>query len=192
MSAVISPGDVRRLRRPHVARAWFGVFDFPVGTMYLHSGVGSVEIGGNEYIGVSDPLSGRLVQLSQVEEPQFGQASAVQVILTGASKEFIQSVHATAREIEGRSAVIYWAAFDAERQTLITDLVPLFPRGRMSSPAIYWQGIGIRYVTLTIENIWSAKNFAPGGRWTPADQRRRFPGDKGLDFVNVKVSENWQ
>ncbi|RYG99558.1 MAG: transcriptional regulator, partial [Alphaproteobacteria bacterium] len=28
-----------------------------------------------------------------------------------------------------------------------------------------------------------------GGRWTSADQRRRYPGDKGLDYVGVKVTE---
>ena len=56
---------------------------------------------GQEYLGVSDPLSGRLASIGQVEEPQFGQAAAVAIVLTGASKEFIQSVHATARQIEG-------------------------------------------------------------------------------------------
>lgn len=192
MSAIISQTDAAKLRRPHVARAWFGQFDFPDGMKYLHSGTGRVQVGGHEYLGVSDPISGRMVSVAQVEEPQFGQAAAVALVMSGASKAFIQSVHATAREIEGRSATLLWAAFDAETQEIITPLIPLFPRGRMSAPAIHHQGIGIRYVAITIENIWSAQNFAPGGRWSPADQRRRFPGDKGLDFVNVKVSENWQ
>lgn len=192
MSAIISPIDAAKLRRPHISRNWFGAFDFPDGMQYLHSGVGRAQIGEHEYIGVSDPLSGRLVSVGQVEEPQFGQAAAVAIVLSGASKEFIRSTHAMARQIEGRPAKISWAAFDEESQAIITPLIPLFPRGRMSAPAIHWQGIGVRYVTIMIENIWSAQNFAPGGRWNPADQRRRFPGDRGLDFVNVKVSENWQ
>ena len=192
MSAVISPTDAEKLERPHVARAWFGRFDFPDGIKYLHNGEGSVTIDGNTYLGVSDVLSGRLVSIAQVEEPRFGQAASVGIVLSGASKEFIQSVHATARQIEGRSATIYWAAFDQETQEILTALIPLFPRGKMSSPSIHWQGAGVRYVSLTIENVWSSQNFAPGGSWTPADQRRRFPGDKGLDFVGVKVTENWR
>lgn len=191
MSAIISPTDRAKLQRPHVGRAWFGRFDFPDAIKYLHSGVGRVTVDGNEYIGVSDPLSGRLVSIGQVEEPQFGQAAAVQIVLSGASKAFIQSVHATARQIEGRDARISWAAFDVERQEILTNLIPLFPRGKMSAPSIHWQGIGIRYVSLTIENIWAAQNYAPGGKWNPAGQRQRYAGDKGLDFVGVKVSENW-
>ena len=189
---IISPETMEKLARPHVARAWFGQFDFPDGMKYLHSGVGRVTVDGHEYIGVADPISGRLVSIAQVEEPAFGQAAAVAIVLSGASKEFIQSVHATARQIEGRDAKILWAAFDAETQEIITPLISLFPRGKMSAPAIHWQGIGQRYVSLTIENIWSSQNFAPGGKWNGADQRRRFPGDKGLDFVGVKVSEDWR
>lgn len=189
---IISADTMDKLARPHVARAWFGQFDFPDGMKFLHSGVGRIAVEGNDYIGVSDPLSGRLVSMGQVEEPQFGAAAAVAIVLSGASKQFIQSVHATARQIEGRSAVILWAAFDGETQEIITPLIPLFPRGKMSAPSIHWQGIGIRYVSLTIENMWSSQNFAPGGKWNQADQRRRYPGDKGLDFVGVKISENWQ
>lgn len=192
MSALISQIDQDVLARPHVARAWFGEFDFPDGVKYLHSGTGQVTIAGHEYSGVADPLSGRLVSIGQVEEPQFGQAAAVTIVLSGASKAFIQSVHATARETEGRAAKISWAAFDGETQQILTALIPLFPRGKMSAPSIHWQGIGQRYVSITVENVWSSQNFAPGGRWTPADQRRRFPGDLGLNFVGVKVTENWQ
>lgn len=190
--AIISAETMEKLARPHVARAWFGQFDFPDGMKYLHSGVGRITVESNEYIGVSDPISGRLASIAQVEEPAFGQAAAVAIVLSGASKEFIQSVHATARQLEGRAATILWAAFDAETQEIITPLIPLFPRGSMSAPSIHWQGIGQRYVSLTIENIWSSQNFAPGGKWNPADQRRRFPGDAGLDRVGVKVQEGWQ
>lgn len=192
MTAIVSDADADKLTGPHVARCWFGEFDFPNGVKYLHSGTGSFRVGGHDYSGVSDPLSGRLVSIGQVEEPQFGQAAAVQILLSGVSREFVKSVHATARQLEGRDASISWAAFDGETQELITSLIPLFPRGKMSAPSIHWHGIGRRYVSLTIENVWAAQNFPPGGRWSPADQHRRFANDKGLDFVGVKISELWQ
>lgn len=180
------------LARPHISRAWFAALDLVQGISYLHSGTGRVTIDGVEWRGVSDPLSGRLVGISQVEEPAFGQASAVTLTLSGANREFIQSVHATAREIEGRQADIYWAAFDGESQTIILGLKKLFPRGRMTSPAIHWTGINQRTVSVTIENIFASQNFPPGGRWNHAGQLQRYPGDLGLEYVGVDISETWR
>lgn len=193
MSALISPSEMELLARPHCARAWFVTLDLPSGISYLHSGVSRITIDGQEWLPVSDPVSGRLVSISQVEEPAFGQAAAVTVTLSGASREFIQSVHATAREIEGRAADIYWAAFDAETQQISAlGLKKLFPRGRMTSPAIQWAGIGVRTVSITIENIFAAQNFPPGGRWNNAGQLQRYPGDLGLEYIGVEISETWK
>lgn len=192
MSAFVSDDDADKLARPHVARAWFGVFDLPFGMLYVHSGVGRVTVDGQVYRGISDPVGGRLVSIGQVDEPQFGQAPSVSVTLTGVTRDFIQEIMGSARDIEGCDANIYWAMFDGETQRLITSLIPVFPFGQLSAPSISWQGIGQRTITLTIESVWQAKNFAPGGKWNPADQRKRFPGDLGLDFIGVEISENWR
>lgn len=189
--AIFTQDDLARLSAPHVARAWFLELDLPDGLERLHNGTGRVTVGGREWRGVSDPTSGQLVSLSSVEEPRFGQAVAVNVTLSGANKAFLQSVHATRREIEGRRADLFWAAFDGETGEVLIQPKKLFP-GKMSSPVIQWQGVGIRTVSLTIESIWSGDNFPFGGRWNDADQRRRYAGDKGLQYVGVKVQEQWQ
>jgi hypothetical protein len=192
LSAIFTAADAEFLARPHIARAWFAELDLPSGVSYLHSGIGRVQVGGHEWIGVTDPLSGRLVAIEQIEEPAFGQAAAVTITLSGANKEFIQSVHATAAEIEGRAAMLYWAAFDGETQAVWSaGLKPMFPAGRMTAPMIQWQGIGVRTVSLTIENQFVTQNYPPGGRWNSADQRRRYPGDKGLDYIGVEILETW-
>lgn len=191
MSALISPTDAEKLARPHVARAWFATLDLPSGLARLHSGCGNVVVAGETWRGVTDPLGGRLVSISAVEEPVFGSAAAVTITLSGASKEFIQSVHATRHEIEGRAATIAWAAFDQETEEVILGPVSLFPRGRMTSPAIHWQGIGLRTVSITIESLWQSQNFAPGGRWNDADHQRRFPGDRAFEYVSTKIPEIW-
>jgi hypothetical protein len=180
------------LASPHVARAWFVRLDLPTGEWRVHSGSGSVYIGGERWQGINDPIGGMLAGISTIEEPRFGSAVAVTLSLSGANSAFIQSVHATARDIEGRAADIYFAHFDLETQQIIGGLQPLFARGRMTSPSIEWQGIGVRTVSVTVESIWSTQNFAPGGMWNDAGQQRRFPGDRGLEFVGQKVSENWQ
>lgn len=192
MARVFSDAEAEWLARPHVARMWFAALDLPSGLSRLHNGVGRKTIGGFEWIGVTDPFSGRLVDIGPVEEPAFGQAAAVQIALSGVNKDFIQTVHADARAIEGRAADIYFALFDGETQEEWPyGLKKLFPRGRMSAPAIQWSGLGRRTVTLTIENLFQTQNFPPGGRWNGADQRRRYPGDKGLDFIGVEIAEQW-
>lgn len=188
--AIFTEDDFDKLARPHVARAWFLELDLPAGISRLHTGTGRVTLGGYEWRGVTNPIGGQIVTLGNVEEPRFGQAVAVNITLSGANKEFFQSVHASRREIEGRRGDLYWAAFDAETGEVLIGLKRLFP-GKITSPALQWQGIGIRSVSITLESIWSSQNYAVGGKWNGADQRRRFPGDKGLDFVGVKVSENW-
>lgn len=114
------------------------------------------------------------------------------ITLTGADKAFLRSVHATRRQIEGRPANIYCCAFDGETQKPLMDLKGLFTGGRMSSPSLHWSELAVRTVSLTIENVWATRNFAPGRKWNPADQQRLYPGDKGLDYVGQKVSENWR
>lgn len=191
MSLSFSPTDAARLAAPHVARAWLAVLDLPAGTVYLHSGVGTVTVMGHDWLGVADPgNAARLVAVDQIKEPRFGAAAAVTFTLAGVTAEFMRSIRLT--NVEGRAAEVYWAAFDPEDGQVIGSPVLLFPRGRMTAPSRKRQGIGTRIVSLTVENVWSGLNYAPGGRWNQADQRRRYPGDKGLDFVGVTVVETPQ
>lgn len=188
---VFTQDELEPLRALHVDRAWFVELDLPDGLARLHNGVGRVSVGGKEWRGVSDPTTAQLVQISAVEEPRFGQAVSVNITLSGANKAFLQSVHTTRKEIEGRRADVFWAAFNGETGEVLIGPKKLFP-GRMTSPVIQWQDIGIRTVSLTIESLWSGDNYPFGGRWSDADQRRRYPGDKGLMFVGQEVQEKWK
>ena len=193
MASIFTEEEIALLSRPHVARAWFGAFDLPGGMVRLHAGVGDIAIGGYTWTGVTNPLSGQLVSLGMVEEPAYGQAAALQIVIAGASREFIASVHAYARAIEAGRVSIYFALFDQESETALTGLKNMFmPFGLMSAPVLQWAGIGRRSMMLTVESVWAAKNYPPVGKWNGPAQRARYPGDKGLDFVGVKISENWQ
>lgn len=191
MSQILSVADIASLSGPHIARAWFADLDLPSGTLFVTNATGRHTIGGNTYLGISNPVLGPLVSVGQVDEPQFGQAASVQIVLAGVTAAFIQEFKSVAGEIEGRAASLSWAAFDGETQQIKTALIPVFPFGRLTAPSISWQGIGARAISLTIESIWQAKNFPPGGRWNPASQRSRYAGDKGLDFVGVQITEYW-
>jgi hypothetical protein len=188
--ALFSSTDMDKLSAPHIARAWFAELNLPSGFQRVHNGVGRVTVGGYEWRGVSDPVSGALVSIEAVEDPRFGQAAAVNIVLSGVNATFWKSVKQDARDLEGRSANLYWGAFDQEtgENIMFKKLLP----GKMSAPSLHRQGIGVRFVGLTIESFWQAQNYPFGGRWNGADQRRRYPGDKGLDLVGVEVAEQWQ
>lgn len=185
-----SAGDMAKLGAPHVARCWFGEFDLPSGLSRLHSGVGRITLDGVEWRGVTDPVRGVLVGVASVEDPRFGSAGAVSIMLSGVNAEFWKSVKRDARAIEGRSARLFWASFDPETGENIL-FKRMFP-GKMSAPTLLRQGVGTRIVTLSVEGFWEAQNYPFGGRWNYSDQLRRYPGDKGGQYIGQKVSEQWQ
>lgn len=180
--------DFDRLSGPHVARAWFAEIDLPSGIKRHHNGVGTVTAGGHEWLGVTDPLGGQLVQIDAVEDPRFGQAPSVVITLGGISVAFWREVKDTAREMEGRRCDLFWASFDPETGEIDIELKKLFP-GRITAPSLVRSGIGIRNAVFTIESLWQSQNYPFGGKWNASDQMRRFPGDKGGQFIGVKVVE---
>ncbi len=191
MSVLFTQTEIALLRAPHVAQAWFVQLDLPSGASRLHNGVGTINIGGFDWRGISDPIAGVLVGISGLEEPTIGSAAAVNLTLSGASRAFFQSVDRDARRIEGRYAAVYFAVFNGETQAPISSLVPLFFHGRMSSPKIRAEGIGLRTVSLTIEGPWAGLGFRTGRKWNGAGQRAAYPGDAGMDYVGQKVNESW-
>lgn len=189
MALMFSEADRAFLRRPHISRVWFAELDLPSGLARMHSGSGRVTIGGYEWRGVTDPFGYQMLGMSAVEDPRFGQAAKIDVTISGVNVDFLRSVKDTARDIEGRRADVYWCAFDQETaEPWAGGMKKLFP-GYMSAPAISWTGIGMRSVRITIESLWQSQNYPFGGKWSPADLKRRYPGAKGLDYVGVKVQE---
>lgn len=176
------------LSGPHVARSWFAEVELPSGLRRLHNGVGRITVGGKEWHGITNPGGMHLVNLEEIEEPRFGQAASVVITLGGISKDAWKEIKGMAREIEGRRCDLYFATFNPEYLEVEVPLKKLFP-GKVSSPSLHRQGIGIRYATFTIESLWQSQNYPFGGHWSSTGQQMRYPGDKGGQFIGVAVSE---
>lgn len=187
---LFSDDDRVWLSAPHVARQWLGYFDMPTGEIWLHNGVGRITVGGQEYRGISDPSGGQLVSISIVEDPRFGAAAKVDIVIAGVTADGFKAMKANARGMEGRTAILRFAVFDPE--TGETRLAKQMFPGKMSAPSLHRRGIAERYVGLTVEGFWQAQNYPFGGRWTPGDFRQRNGGAKGMDFVGVEVTEQWK
>lgn len=187
----ISADELAFLRRPHVARAWFAELHLPSGISRVHPGVGNFIIDGHEWRGVSDPMAhggGQLVYINAVEDPRFGQAVSVEIVISGANRDFIRYIHENAGSIEGVAANLYWAAFDADSGTAPFGMHKPFP-GLLSAPAIQWEGSGVRTVGFTIESVWLSQDDPYGGTWSYTGQLKRFPDDEGGEFIGIKVNE---
>lgn len=185
---IFSEADFERLSGPHVARNWFAEVDLPSGIKYYHSGVGTLEAGGKTWQGITDPIGGQLVRIDPVEDARFGAAASVVILLGGISTDFWSEIKTTAREIEGRRCDLYWATFDPETGVIDVTLKKLFP-GKITAPSLHRAGVGVRNASFTVEGFWHSQNYPFGGRWNASDQERRFPGDKGGQFIGVKVQE---
>lgn len=195
MSENFTQTDQNALRAPHVNRAWFLDIDYNGEPLRLHSGVGTFRINGVDWSGVSDPFSspttGRIASIGQVEEPRFGAAVAIPITLSGADRNFLRSIDERYKNLEGRTAKLYFATFDAETEGIIIPLRTVFV-GFLSSPEIQWQAGGVRTVSITIESQWSGQNYAFVSTWSSTGQKRRFPGDLGFDLVGVDTAESYR
>lgn len=180
-----------KLSGKNVCINWFLEINLPTGWEYLHTGAGVTTLDGKEWRGVGDPIGGRLIAMSDVEEGRFGQASAVTITLSGADRAFIKSIHDMSGSIEGREANLYFGLFNAETAELVANLRNPFP-GRLTSPRISFGELGKRTVTIVIESFWSGQNFPFGGKWNFAGLRKANAGDLGGSLIGVDTEEQYQ
>lgn len=193
MANLFTSADRAVLKRPHVGQAYFVDMALPtLGTLRFHNGVGTVTANSQEWRGVSSPDGQQMAQVGAIEEPRFGTAPAVAIVLSGVSADFMSEVKGIAREMEGSAANVHFAVFDAETQDEL--MFRTLVEGFVSAPQMVWQidpqGRRARAIVLTIESEEQAKNFSTAERWSPAGIRKRFGANvKGLDFMGVDVKE---
>ncbi len=184
--------DLAALGRPHCQRAWFAEVDLPSGLRRLHTGMGPIEIAGLEWQGVSDPFGGQLIGIGSIEEPEFGQASAVDVVISGANRAFFRQMWVDRHALEGGRCDLYVASFDAESGDVVVPLKRWFP-GKLTAPKFSIVGANIRFMSMKIVSPFEGLNF-PETRmmWSPAGQRARYPGDEGLDLITSDIIEEYK
>lgn len=184
---VPSAADLEALEAPHVCRAMFADVQLPSGRRRFHSGLGPVAIGGYTWEGVSDPFGGQIVSVGQLQEPRLGQAPSVDIVFSGANRAWLKTVWDDT--VEGAPCDLYWAMFDGETGAVVLDLRLLF-QGRLSAPQFSFVGLAVREIVVTVESVYASLNYpTPEMEWTTASQRRRYPGDEGLDFLGSDLIE---
>lgn len=188
---IFNEADMEIFRRPHVGPCFFLEIEFPDGTQRYHNGVGNALVGGFEWAGVTDAFGERAVMVQEVDYPEFGTAPAITIPLFGCDAAFMAYMRANDKLIEGRAAKLYIAVIDPETMDVAIPLRMIFT-GQITGVRPVWEGIGTRTIILIIESIWQAKNFGYNGIWSNAGQQRKWPGDKGGQFIGVPVTEFWK
>ena len=169
----------------HLAGATVGVaygveFFFASGTKALWPGQGAFDtsaLGGPVFQGI-----GGMGQVGAVEMGAVAATQPVSFSLSGLDAALFAVAQNQGAEVRGRRAKLYLIFFDVQtfalidvrvRRTLVMDRLPAKIDGASDPPSMV--------LSLTTEPILATKNRAPYAFLTDADQRGRYPGDRGLE-----------
>ena len=174
MSRGLSTNNLTAVGADSVAPILFSELDFSGGFVRVHSGLGTITWGGYDWLGV-----GTFGNVSAVEDSAEMQRQTMSYTLNGIPSEMMSIV--LGEEYQGRSATLYLGFFDTTTH-ILTDTPVLVALGKMDVATID-QGETLS-VTVTAESRVSAWNRPIVRRYTHAEQIARFPGDKGLEFID--------
>lgn len=138
--------------------------------------------------------SGDLVEVEGLDAPAGAVASQTTAALSGVPAELVALVRNASDRVKGRALKVYLQCLDIHP----TDGGQAWKA--LDEPALIWSGVmdQMRYsidgptsrrITVSAESIWTGRNRPPYGLLTSADQKARYPGDKGLDFCPSLVNK---
>lgn len=178
MTRSITPAAVAASEADTIRPVLLVKLEFDSGAVCLHSWTGELDYGGDTYTG-----AGSLGSISAAEEPSELARSTVTLTLRGLPTDLVSTI--LNQHYQGRTATIRLGYFNDEMQ-LIADPVIVY-RGRMDEPGIR-QGETLE-VSLSVESRFAAWDRPNIRRYNNADQQQRFPGDRGLEFVEQAVEK---
>lgn len=177
----IDPAIVAQARAGAFRRMYFLAMEFTSGPVLVHSwaffsyywdydGDGADE----EFKGV-----GRLGAISPIKEGTDLTSNTVSAMLAGIPQDQLAEVYDW-RSYRGRKAQIFEGWLD-DGYRLVATPRRIF-RGIMDAAAVEF-GDGISTIELPLHSRMIRWKDAPDELYTNADQQNRYPGDKGLEFV---------
>lgn len=151
-------------------------FEFQSSTQYLWEGVGRLQADGHEWIGF-----GQLGGMEGLEQARSGDAPMATFWLSGVDPTFVTYAAGSQAEIKNRPVTVYLQFFDENLAVL--DAPYAFYVGLMDVMRFSADGPRGRKIAVTAETAFVDGASAPYGYLTDVDQKARFPGDRGLEYV---------
>jgi hypothetical protein len=153
-------------------------FDFVSGHIRVHTGAGPIGYAGSTFNGIGD-----FGKISALEENALVQASGLSLTLSGIDPD--QLSIALGEHYQGRALILYVGMLDSDLQ-LVDDPVILW-QGRMDTMMITLGGSAT--ITITAQNPLADWDRPRVRRYNNDDQQARYPGDKGLEYVEKTVNK---
>ncbi len=179
MSRGLSTPNLNASIAEALAPVVFAELQFDSGTVRVHSRLGTFTWGGHDWLGV-----GMFGSVSTVEESSDMSRRTVTYSLSGIPGDLISVV--LDEHYQGNPAKLYLGFLDAQTSILLAD-PELLDHGRMDVSRISESETCA--VTITAESRFAAWERPQIRRYTDADQQNRFPGDRGLEFVNAAAQQ---
>ena len=174
----------RRKERLRMGLCFFA--DFQSGAFRAWDGVGALESGGHTWLG-----SGGLIGVSDLSLAAQGFAASFHLVLSGLPDAqfdaYAKLMMADLAEFRGRRVVVSLQFFGDDWQPL--DAPYAIQAGFMDRP-IFSMREGQRAITLQCEGPLVTRRRPRFSNYTDADQQRRSPGDKGLEFTPTAAVRN--
>lgn len=162
------------LRNGGIGQAVLVHMDFRDNPKRWWAGFGDLSLGGHVWQGLGD-----LINISPISATY--QVSAEQVKFDlAATPEMMALALGSKAQFRGRSVTIYLQLYTMEPEAAIGSPIALYS-GTMQRMAWSASGAGERRLRLECEGNFFRRNAAPRGRWTDADQKARYPGDRGFE-----------
>lgn len=147
--------------------------EFDDGDVAIHSELGTLTFGGDDYTGV-----GILASVSSAEEVSDLSLTQISLTLSGLPLTLVSILFN--QQYQGRLATLYLGYLDLTTRVLVDTPTVLF-RGLIDT-ADFEQGSTFA-VSISIGSRFAAWNNPQTRRYNNADQQNRYPTDKGLQFI---------
>lgn len=182
-----------KLRNGTLAADYLVHMDFLTTPKRWWTGWGAIESGGETWQGI-----GNMISISGVPTSYGPSADQITLTLSGATQEMLLLSKEASSRVYGRDITIYQQFFDVAPQDATAQ--PWSPLGpafvlyagvmdQMTLKASRGEDDNVlRTIQLTAEGIFTNRNAPPNGRWSDADQNRRYPGDEGCDRMHIYTS----
>lgn len=155
-----------------VIKPFFAVqFDFDSGPLRVWTGVGEATIDGATYTG-----TGNLLAISSVEETAEMAVRGATLTMTGIPSSLLSL--ALQEPYQGRVCTIYFGVIDGSTYSSLTQLFV----GYMDEMNID-EGADFATIEMKVENKLIDLERARVRRFSSGYQKTKYPGDRGLDFV---------
>lgn len=152
--------------------------DFAGGFVRMSGAPYDIVLDGQTYLGV-----GQLGEVSVVEETSEVQSAGITISLSGIPRDSVAV--AMTQAYQGRPGRVWEVPLDADG-AVIADPLLIF-RGRMDQMSVELGDTAT--VRVTLQNRLADWERPRAARYTDAELKRRFPGDRGLEFVSATAEK---